>query len=464
MAYFNEYKKELHVSIPGKLNDDLLKFLIREDGQEDLLFGFWFPSEGVQRSTVLVHSFLKPIEGDRNVHGNVSFNYQYFKRTCDQALQMKCGIVFMHSHPFPGWQTMSSDDIKTEKRMAPTIETITNMPLLGLTVGSDGTWSGRIWYYKKSSYQKKWAKSIKVIGDEFNVFFDMKQVYHFFNSEYLKRTVAIWGRQNHEMLSNLTIGVVGLGSVGSIVAETLARMGIRKFILLDFDKIEKHNLDRIVGADKKDIGKYKVNVISKSIRKSSLTNGIKIIPIKKSIAELEAYKEILDCDFIFCCADKPRARYILNHIAFSHLIPVINGGILAETSEEGLIFADWELSLITPNRPCMQCLGAYKSSDVILEIEGKLEDPEYIKGIFKDFQYKQNQNVMPFSMNLASFEVLQFIAFSTGIAVIDYYGVQRYRFKQAALSSYTDRKCDSKCDFSKSIATGDVNFRPSLTI
>lgn len=228
MVYFNEYKKELHVSIPGKLNNELLNFLIREDGQEDLLFGFWFPSEGAQRNTALVHSFLKPIEGDRNVHGNVSFNYQYFKRACDRASEMKCGVVFMHSHPFPGWQSMSPDDVKAEKSMAPTVETITNLPLLGLTVGSDGTWSGRIWHYNKDLYQRKWAKSIKVIGDEFRVFFDVKQKYHFADSEYLKRTVSIWGHQKHEMLSNLTIGIVGLGSVGSIVAETLARMGMRK--------------------------------------------------------------------------------------------------------------------------------------------------------------------------------------------------------------------------------------------
>jgi molybdopterin/thiamine biosynthesis adenylyltransferase len=460
MVYFNEYKKELHVSIPGKLNDELLNFLIREDGQEDLLFGFWFPSEGAQRNTALVHSFLEPIKGDRNVHGNVSFNYQYFKRACDRASEMKCGVVFMHSHPFPGWQSMSPDDVKAEKSMAPTVETITNLPLLGLTVGSDGTWSGRIWHYNKDSYQRKWAKSIKVIGDEFRIFFDVKQKYHFADSEYLKRTVSIWGRQKHEMLCNMTIGIVGLGSVGSIVAETLARMGMRKLVLLDYDKVEKHNLDRLIGVNKKDIGKYKVDIISRSIKKSSTLSKVLVTSVSQSIADMEAYKKILDCDFIFCCADKPRARYILNHVAFSHLIPVVNGGILAEVSEEGLKFADWELSLNTPNRPCMQCLGAYKSSDVILEMEGKLEDPEYIKGLSKDFQYKQNQNVMPFSMNLASLEVLQFIAYTTGVAPIDYYGIQRYRFKQAILSNYMDKRCHVKCDFSNNIATGDIVFCP----
>lgn len=460
MAYFSEYKKDLCVSIPDSLNNEILDILIREDGQEDLLFGLWYPSEGSERNTALLQSILPPLKGDRDVHGNVSFNYQYFKRTCDLALKNGCGIVFMHSHPFPGWQTMSSDDIKAESQMAPNVDTITNLPLLGLTVGSDGTWSGRIWPYNKSSYQKKWAKSVKIIGNEFNIFFDDKQKLHFVKSEYLKRTVSVWGAANHEMLTNLTIGVVGLGSVGSIVAETLTRMGIRKIILIDFDIVEIHNLDRILGATKKDIGKLKVDVISKSLKKSSPLSRIEIISVPKNIADKEAYNKALDCDFIFCCADKPRARYILNHIAYSHLIPVVNGGILADVKDEELQFADWELSIHAPNRPCMQCLEAYTSSDVMLELEGKLEDPEYIKGLPKDFLYKQNQNVMPFSMNLASLEILQFVAYTTGIACFDYYGVQRYRFRQAVLSKYVDKKCNNHCDFSKNIALGDRNICP----
>jgi molybdopterin/thiamine biosynthesis adenylyltransferase len=460
MAFFSEYNRDLCISISDSLNNEILHFLLRKDGQEDLLFGSWYPSEGSERDTALIQSFLPPEKGDRKVHGNVSFNYQYFKRACEQAIKKNCGLVFMHSHPFPGWQSMSPDDINAESRMAPTVDTITNLPLLGLTVGSDGTWSGRIWQYYDSYYQKKWAKSVKIIGRKFCIYLNNKQKYRFLKSEYLKRTISVWGRSNQEMFSNLTIAVVGLGSVGSIVAETLSRIGIRKIILIDFDKVEKHNLDRIIGTTKNDIGKYKVNVIAEAIKKSTPLNKIEVTAIKENIASKEAYLKALDCDFIFCCADKPRARYILNHIAYSHLIPVINGGILAEVVDAKLQFADWELSLIAPNRPCMHCLEAYKSSDVILEVEGKLEDPEYIKGLIKDSLYRQNQNIIPFSMNLASLEVLQFIAYATGTANFDYYGVQRYRFRQAVLSNYIDKKCNNHCDFSKNIAFGDHHICP----
>ena len=108
----------------------------------------------------------------------------------------------------------------------------------------------------------------------------------------------------------------------------------------------------------------------------------------------------------------------------------------------------------------MQCISAYKSSDVILEIEGKLEDPEYIRGLPDESIHKQNQNVMPFSMNLASLEVLQMIAYVAGIAEIQYYGIQRYRFKQGRLSNLSDKVCHEKCDFNNNIAKGDATICP----
>jgi molybdopterin/thiamine biosynthesis adenylyltransferase len=460
MEYFKEFNKVMNVSISDTLNKEILSSLIRKDGQEDLLFGFWYPSAGTSTQTALVQSILPPKKGDRKIHGNVSFNYQYFKRACDYALANNCGVVFMHSHPFPGWQSMSTDDIQAESKMAPAVDTITNFPLLGLTVGSDGTWSGRFWQYNGSRYPRVWARAVKVVGKEFQIHFDKSQMQRFNGVDFFKRTISVWGIENQEMLSNLNIGIIGLGSVGSIVAETLARMGIRKMTLIDFDKIEKHNLDRLIGATKKDIGKYKVDVISKSLMKSSPIDDVEFDPVIKTLSNEEAYRRALDSDIIFCCVDKPWARYILNHIAYSHLIPVINGGILAEVKNDEMKFADWELSIIAPDRPCMQCLDAYTSSDVLLEKEGKLHDPEYIKGLSADSLFKQNQNIIPFSMNLASLEVLQLIAYTTGIADMDFYGVQRYRFRQAALSNYLDRSCHKHCDFSKSIAKGDIDFCP----
>src|SRR3990172_5614286 len=111
-------KPETSVAMPEILNEEVFKFLIKPDGGEDLLFALWTPSLGAQRLTGLVHTPIYPAKGDRQRHGNVSFNPQYFERVCKMALKEKGGVAFLHSHIGPGWQDMSEDDIVAEQRMA----------------------------------------------------------------------------------------------------------------------------------------------------------------------------------------------------------------------------------------------------------------------------------------------------------------------------------------------------------
>ena len=111
-----------------------------------------------------------------------------------------------------------------------------------------------------------------------------------------------------------------------------------------------------------------------------------------------------------------------------------------------------------PCRPCLECLGAFTPADASTEIAGKLNDPSYLQGLPTDHRFKQNENVFPFSANLASLEVLQLVALATHIAGIDDFGVQRYRYNPGFLESDPDRACNSDCETKKLIAHGDRHF------
>lgn len=445
--------------MPHCVAAELESRLIRGDGQEDLVFALWNPSYGSERQTALVCEAILPIDGDREVHGNVSFFPQYLERACATAMNQQSGVAFLHSHPFPGWQGMSRDDVEAERKMAGAVLALTGYPLVGMTVGSDGTWSARVWPHESGrDHRRQWCTSVRVSGLGLRIDFadELRPRPEF--REMFRRTYAMWGTENHARLARMRVGIVGLGSVGSMVAETLARMGCEDLVLIDFDVVEPHNLDRLVSATEGDVGRPKADVTRDRVQSVRTAESANVRAVHNSIAEMEGYHSGLDCDVIFSCVDRPRARHILNHFAYAHLIPVIDGGIVARFRNGEFRGADWQLQTVGPGRVCLECLGTYELADVSTEAAGKLDDPSYLRGLPADHRFKRNENVFPFSTNLASLEVLQLIALVTGAVGIDDFGVQRYRYVPGILEQLGTRACKASCDTSNNLAIGDKYF------
>lgn len=461
MQYFEKIEQEeFSVAIPEAINAELTSHLLRKDKQEDAVFALYKPSHGQSRFTGCIYQIILPNDGDREVHGNVTINPQYFRRACELAVLENSGVVLLHSHLGPGWQTMSKDDIETEHSFSSACITLTDLPLIGLTLGTDGTWSARAWEYREEMYQRKWASTVRVVGKRLNVsYYDKLRPQPQYRNIY-KRTMSVWGKENHGKLARLRIGIIGLGSVGSVVAESLARMGMERFVLIDFDEVQEHNLDRLLGATQQDLGALKVNVAQRQIQVAATAAEIEIEASSCSITEEQGYKKALDCDLLFSCVDRPWPRYVLNHLAYNHLIPVIDGGINVRfvqgtTDFEG---ADWQLQSVGPQRPCLECLGVYNSSDVQVERDGKLDDPSYLSGLPDDHRFKRNENIFPFSTNLASMEIMQFIEQVTGIGNTDYYGTQRYSYNHGYIRLNPDAVCQYGCYFQNGIALADSQF------
>ena len=446
------------VAMHGQLDSILKKHLLRSDGQEDICFALWSQSTGEVRTTAIIRKIILPEEGDRNVHGNASFLPKYLERVLAEAVTYKMGICLLHSHPSgTGWQRMSEDDIATELYLSRIAFGATSSPLLGMTLSGNNKWSARVW--TKSDQKKQfptWCGSVRVVGDKFDVGFndDIFPV-PVATGEQL-RTVSSWGNEVQQHFARLKFVIVGAGSVGGFIAEGLARMGAKSISVVDFDKIEKHNLDRLCYADRSDVGKPKVEVLCKYLNRIATASDFQATPINSSLAHEEGLAATLDGDIAFSCVDRPLGRHILNQIAYAHLIPVIDGGISIRVGPGGTMkSADWRSHIATVGRPCLCCIGQYDTGSVQSEREGLLDDPSYIKGLPSGHPYKASENVFVFSMACATDMLLQFFAYFVCPVGFSNMGMKISHFVGGINDPARFSDCESDCYFLMSTGEGD---------
>ena len=365
--------------------------------QEDLCFGLWTLSKGADRETAIVTKIILPERKDRDLHGNASFSGQYLARATREALRSGQGLTFMHSHSSNGWQDMSVPDIRAERDRIAYTAGATGFPLVGMTVGTDGHWSARVWIDDARHSSLK----VRVVEKSRLIVWLQPSVEERDRTKQ-RRTVESWGEDKQRIIEAIRVGVVGLGSVGSIVAEGLARIGVRDLVLIDHDVVEKHNLDRLLNAGVKDIGRPKTDVAEAAVRRSASAKKIEILNIRRKIQDTMAWAAARDCDILMCCVDTPVARDVLNRIALRDGIPVVDGGVEIRTapSTGNMSAARWKVHIVNPYNQCLRCNGQYSSSDIILELDGSLDNPTYING--HEAGTRRGENVFNASLAAAS--------------------------------------------------------------
>jgi len=427
--------------------------------QEDLCFALWRPSTGEFRTTAIIYDVIPPMKDERHLQGNASFARDYLVRSIRVARAEKAGLAFMHSHPYEGWQGLSGPDRRAEQIVISPPAAVTGLPLVGLTVGKDGYWSARFWEGTATKPRLNWCQKVRVVGkDSYQLFYNDNLFHAPGETVALKRTIQSWGYQKQQDIARMKVGVVGLGSVGCIVAETLARIGVSNVVLIDHDIVEEHNLDRLLYATKEDIGKQKVLLARARMRDHATANKFTVAARPLPIHNPIAYKAALDCDLLFSCVDRPVGRDTLNHIANAHLIPVIDGGVSIEKAKDMLQLAHWQSHLITPCHQCMRCNGQYNTSMVTMELDGSLDNPSYIENL-PPASRQNNQNVFPFAMSVASMEANLMVRYMVGQAWWPSIHRQNYDFIKGKID-IINRHCDPNCEVRKRATLGDAARLP----
>src|SRR5262249_20424653 len=128
------------------------------------------------------------------------------------------------------------------------------------------------------------------------------------------RQIRAFGEAGQRAIARLTVVIVGLGGTGSVMAQMLAHMGVRNFILIDPKCITKTNLNRVAGTRPGDVGRPKVEVARRMIK--AIAPDAKVVIYQGDVLDAAIGARLRNVDFIFCCTDSHGSRSFLNQLAY----------------------------------------------------------------------------------------------------------------------------------------------------
>lgn len=168
----------------------------------------------------------------------------------------------------------------------------------------------------------------------------------------------------HE-LAQAHITVVGVGSIGSTTAETLAAYGTGRLSLVDPDRLEPHNVARHHLTDQ-DVGRLKVTAMREAVTQHHRHIDITAYPLDVVVHADVLRPVFADSDVIVCAADGITARRVVNHLARRARVPVVFSAVL----EDG---AFGELLRVRNRTGCLLCHRRQLTEQGALDPEPRLE-------------------------------------------------------------------------------------------
>jgi molybdopterin/thiamine biosynthesis adenylyltransferase len=134
------------------------------------------------------------------------------------------------------------------------------------------------------------------------------------------------GIEGQKKLKNANVLVIGAGGLGCPILQYLGAAGVGTIGIIDFDKIEIHNLHRQILYSSVDIGKQKAVVAAEKINQSN--PNINCIVFNEKLQQDNAENIISQFDIVVDGSDNFATRYLVNDTCVKANKPLVYGTIL----------------------------------------------------------------------------------------------------------------------------------------
>ncbi len=351
-----------------------------------------------------------PYEHCERTPTRVRWSTDVLRPLVEEAATRSLGILKVHSHPRGGRRFSELDDESDAEILGSVFSWIdTEDPHASAIMLPAGDLYGRAMLSPGTFHP---FSSIAVAGDD--LLFWYSELGTDAVPEFTRRHAQLFGAGTTMRLRRLTIGVVGCSGTGSIVVELLARLGVGRLVLVDPDRVEEKNLNRIVNATREDayLDRFKVEVAARAIARMGFATEVKLV--RANLLTPEAVKAVSACDVVFGCMDTAEGRHALNRLATFYVIPYFDVGVRLDADGEGGIDqVCGAVHALQPDGSSLLSRGVYTMARVHAEglrrtnlaLYRKQVEEGYIRGVDEE-----RPAVVSLNAQLASMAVNEFLA------------------------------------------------------
>jgi hypothetical protein len=175
------------------------------------------------------------------------------------------------------------------------------------------------------------------------------------------------GEASDAIFANTPIAIIGLCGGGSHIAQQLAHVGFLKFHLFDHDRVERPNLNRMVGSTPKDVdrARVKIEVIRDQILRIQPDADVKLFPYRWQ----ERHHAVRSCSIVFGGVDSFAQRDELEAYSRRFLMAYIDVGMDVHEITTHQFSISGQVIASLPEQPCMRCMGFITESRIAREAQ-----------------------------------------------------------------------------------------------
>jgi hypothetical protein len=400
---------ETTLAFSGALHAQVKRHLFPQDGLEAAAILICTRTPGLrQRFLAREIIFVPYVACKRRERDAITWPGEYLEQAIDLAESTDSVMILIHSHP-GGLFGFSDTDDESDRKVIPSLFHAFGTLHGSAIMTADGAIRARLY---DPSLQARAVDLVTVAGDDLCYWWDDKA--SFTGPEYCP--VAFTSGMTAE-LGRLSASVIGVSGTGSVVGEQLARLGFGRVFLIDFDRLERKNLNRILNSKRADAAANRLKVEAFAEAVAAYRGEGVAIPVPASITTRDAVLAAAQSDVVFCCVDTLEARQIADLIAAAFLLPLFDVGVVSPVRKKSDAYAIADvcgrIDYVQPGGSTLQDRGVYSSESLRGEYLRKV-DPEahqqeldagYLKGLVEEAPA-----VITLNMRAASACVNEFIS------------------------------------------------------